>query len=331
MNLDYVGQEAQVCGVEEHRLVGGRGDGMRLLEVRNGLGLHFTVSADRCADLSRLTCGGVNYGFFSASGYVHPAYYDGAGKGSERSFTGGFLATCGLENVGVPCADQGEDLPLHGRVGNLPAERISWDMDDQAVTVKAVVPHGGFFDRRMVLTRTIVCSRARNEITLTDRVENVGDRESPLMLLYHVNVGYPLLSEASEVLIPSREVTPRDARAAEGLGEWDRLAPPRSGFQEQCYFHRFEGKGVAGVYNPEVEKGVLLRFDTAELPYFTQWKMLGRGEYVLGLEPGNCLPNGRAEARRLGQLQTLLPGEEKTFTLRILCPEGRAAWDAGAG
>ena len=47
----YLGHEQQLSGVEEHRLVGGKGDGMRLLEVRNGKGLECTVSADRCADL----------------------------------------------------------------------------------------------------------------------------------------------------------------------------------------------------------------------------------------------------------------------------------------
>ena len=50
----YIGHDSQLCGVEEHRLVGGKGDGMRLLEIRNGLGLELTVSADRCCDISRL-------------------------------------------------------------------------------------------------------------------------------------------------------------------------------------------------------------------------------------------------------------------------------------
>ena len=40
------------------RLVGGKGDGMRIFSVRNGGGPEFTVSLDRCADISRLSlCG----------------------------------------------------------------------------------------------------------------------------------------------------------------------------------------------------------------------------------------------------------------------------------
>ena len=40
----YIGHPSQLSGVEEYRLIGGKGDGMRLLQVRNGLGLEFTVS-----------------------------------------------------------------------------------------------------------------------------------------------------------------------------------------------------------------------------------------------------------------------------------------------
>ena len=117
----YIGQNAQLFGAEEHRLVGGKGDGMRLLEVRNGKGLCFTLSLDRAADISRLSVMGTNFGYFSPCGYVAPAYYDEKGAGFLKSFTAGFLTTCGLTNVGSPCEDNGEALGLHGTIGNTPA------------------------------------------------------------------------------------------------------------------------------------------------------------------------------------------------------------------
>ena len=70
MNFEYWGHESQIRGVEEVRLIGGKGDGMRLLQVRNGLGLQFTISADRCADISRLSFKGYNYSFMTSNGYV---------------------------------------------------------------------------------------------------------------------------------------------------------------------------------------------------------------------------------------------------------------------
>ena len=148
---------------------------MRLLEVRNGKGLEFTVSADRCADIARLRFRGENYGFFSVNGYVAPSYYDDKEAGWLKNFTAGFLTTCGLLAVGSPCVDQGEALPLHGAVDNIPAERVLWDMR-----------HAQIFSTKLLLTRTITCSRRKNEVTVSDTVENIGSETSPLMLLYHM-------------------------------------------------------------------------------------------------------------------------------------------------
>jgi len=50
----YIGHPTQLCGVEEHRLVGGKGDGMRLFVCHNGKGLELTSSPDRNGDITRL-------------------------------------------------------------------------------------------------------------------------------------------------------------------------------------------------------------------------------------------------------------------------------------
>ena len=65
-------------------------------------------------------------GYFSPAGYVAPAYYQDWGTNFLKSFTAGFLTTCGLTAVGNPCLDAGEALPLHGTISNVPAEHISW-------------------------------------------------------------------------------------------------------------------------------------------------------------------------------------------------------------
>lgn len=46
-NNKYIGHNSQLLGVEECRLIGGKGDGMRLLHVKNGCGLECTVSVDQ--------------------------------------------------------------------------------------------------------------------------------------------------------------------------------------------------------------------------------------------------------------------------------------------
>ena len=146
------------------------------------------------------------------------------------------------------------------------------------------------------------------------------------MLLYHCNMGYPLLDEGAELLLPTLEVIPRDERAAEGTGQYAEIPAPEAGFAEQCYYHRLgcdsQGMSCAGLYNPAIGKGVLLSFDTAGLDQFTQWKMTGVRDYVLGLEPGNCRVEGRAKCREEGILKTIQPGETAHFHLSIRILDG---------
>lgn len=318
MNINkYIGHESQLYGVEEHRLVGGKGDGMRLFEARNGLGLVFTVSADRCADISRLSFKGYNLGYFAACGYVAPAFYEREGNGFLKSFSAGFLATCGLTAVGSPCVDEGESLPLHGTVGNTPAERVWWEMNDDEIVIKAVVNDGSLFGRKLRLNREICCSKRENKIVLKDTIENLGDTISPLMLLYHINLGYPLLSEKSELHIPSDRVLPRNEHASKWLSEWNKMQPPKASFEERCYYHEFEGEGCAAIFNPEINKGLVIRYDRYDLDYFVEWMMMGENDYVLGLEPGNCHPDGRDKMRSEGKLKFIAPNEKKTYTLEL--------------
>ena len=316
MNL-YVGHDSQLCSVEEVRLVGGKGDGMRLLQVRNAAGLEMAVCADRCADISRLVFKGDNMGYFSPCGYVAPSYYDDKGRGFFKSFTAGFLTTCGLAAVGAPCVDEGEELPMHGTIGNTPCERIWWEEDPENIYIHACINDSAIFSRKLYMKRRISISKTEGKFTITDTVENQGDTDTPLMILYHVNIGYPLLSEKAVLEIPSLEVKARDARAAEDLDTWNKILPPTKGFTEQCYFHRFGKDGRAGIYNPEIQKGLCITFDPQNLDYFTQWKMMGWRDYVMGLEPGNCHPNGRDAMRTEGKLKFLQPGESAVFEVKV--------------
>ncbi len=315
----YIGRQEQILGVEEYRKTGGKGDGVRVLSVRNGRGLECLVTPDRCADLARVSFRGVNCGFFSAHGFVAPAYYDDRDDGFMRSFTGGFLTTCGLTTMGIPGEEDGERLPMHGRIGNTPAEHVSWDTDEKCVTVRAQVEENMIFGRKLTLRRTYTFPLDADRLILRDEVTNEGDRESPLMLLYHMNMGYPLLSESAELTTGAVRVEPRNARAAEGIGEWNRILPPQERFDEQCYYHCFDGsdEGWAQLYNPDAGIGVRIRFATDTLPLMTQWKMMGVRDYVMGLEPGNATPDGRARAREDGRLVTLRPGESRTMRICV--------------
>lgn len=331
MNHAYIGHSSQIYGVEEHRLVGGRGDGMRLLEVWNGQGLDFTVSLDRCADISRLRFKGGNYGYFAPCGYVHPSYYDGKGSGFLKSFTAGFLTTCGLNAVGTPCNDAGEELPLHGTVSNTPAEHVAWGVEKDTIWIHAEINDEGIFSHKLRLNRNYSCSTTENILVIRDTIMNCGDAPYPVELLYHMNMGYPLLCEDSQLYIPSTSVIPRNLRAAEGIDSWMNPDKPTADFEEQCYFHSFEDKGIAAIYSPRLGTGLAIYFDPKQLPYFTQWKMMGVRDYVMGLEPGNCHPDGRAKMRADGRLTILQPGECVEYEVKLSMLESLEAFEKVKG
>lgn len=308
----YVGHSAQLAGAQEYRLCGGKGDNMRMLRIRNGKGLDFEVSLDRCADLSVVLFGGENMGYFAPCGYVHPAYYQNKGSEFLSSFTAGFLTTCGLTAVGSPCTDDGEDLPLHGTVSNIPCEQFSVDEDDGFITVKAKIRDASLFSHHLMLYRTYKVSKKENTIELTDEAVNIGRVASPIMLLYHCNMGYPLLSENAQVLIPADSVTPRNEHAAEDIENCLNMEKPQPDYEERCYFHDVKAeKGVAscGIFNPDIGKGMAMQYSKDTLDCFTEWKMMGEYEYVLGLEPANCTPDGRDVMRKSGILKFLEPNE----------------------
>ena len=187
----YIGNQMQLYGVESVRLEGGKGVGMRLLKVYNACGLEFTVSVDRCADISRVTFKGDNYSDISPCGYVSPKYYDKDGIGFLKSFTAGFITTCGLTAVGNPCVDDGEQTSLHGTISNIPCENISHWIDGDNIHIVATIRDASLFSHHLILERHILVPIYKNEIHIKDIIKNIGRTTAPIELLYHCNMGYP--------------------------------------------------------------------------------------------------------------------------------------------
>ena len=316
MMNSYLGHPSQLSGVEEVILAKGKGKGMTLLEVRNGKGLCFTLSADRAMDISRITLLGDNLGYFSPCGYVSPQFYDGCGNGFLKSFTAGFLTTCGLTAVGSPCVDNGEELPLHGTISNTPCEQYHYTETEEEIIIHACVRDASLFSHQLLLEREYRCSKTENKLTLCDRITNIGSQDAPLEVLYHCNIGYPLLSEHTVLTIPAEKTIPRNEHAKTGLSQCFTMEKPQRGYEEMCYYHTLS-EGCVSVYNPDIQKELRMSFDPAELPCFTEWKMMGERDYVLGLEPGNCLPDGRNVMREKGLLEYIEPDGEKLHRLEF--------------
>lgn len=328
MKEKYLGHSSQMSGVEEVTLARGKGKGMTLLEVRNGCGLRLVLSADRAMDIARLELGGVNMGFFAPCGYVAPAYYEREGDGFLKSFTAGFLTTCGLTAAGFPCTDEGEELGLHGTINNTPCEHFSYRETEEEIIVEATVRDAALFGRKLLLHRRFLCSKTENVLRIEDCMENIGSAESPCMLLYHFNMGYPLLSETAKVVIPAASVIGRNDLSQGEVATALQMEPPTRGYEERCFFYDVKAKdGMAkvGIYNPTIGKGLVMQYDKSTLDCFTQWKMMGEHDYALGLEPANCSPQGRDVERAEGRLKFVAPGECYRTSITLTFTEDESA------
>jgi hypothetical protein len=259
-------------------------------------------------------------------GSPHPAFAENEGLGWLRSFGGGLLATCGLDHFGPPNEDGGESLGLHGRISNLPTEAVSytteWRGDEYVLEITGQVRQTRVFGENLLLRRRISTALGSSKLRVDDTIINEGFEPCPQMLLYHINLGFPLIGPATRLNIDSVEMIPRDDDAKPGIDQWSEFQKPTVGYREQVFRHQLraaeDGVVQAQVENPDLGLTLQLRYDQQALPYLVEWKMMGQGVYVLGVEPANCgVLQGRATARKQGDLPILHPGEQRDYWLEI--------------
>jgi len=327
--LSHVGDMSQIAGIKPIELVNGNERGVRALEFNTGGGLRFTVLTDRGFDIYDANFKGTSLCWHSPAGSVAPAFYDANEFNWLWSFPGGLMVTCGLSNAGIPQNENDESHGLHGRISNSPAKNVNfgtdWEDDEYILWATAEVHESRLFGPNLVLHRSIHTRMGESKIWIHDEVENQGFEEVPLMLLYHCNIGFPVIEKDAELLAVIENMEPFDKNAEKGIDNFDRFEDPTPHYSEQCFYidHDVDEKGIVNValvnrqYNGSQGIGVYLAYPKKECPYYTQWKMVGEGAYVVGMEPGNCYPEGRLSAKKREVLKTILPEEKETFHLEI--------------
>jgi hypothetical protein len=239
----------------------------------------------------------------------------------------------------VPTVDQGERLGLHGRLSHTPAELLGygseWVGDEYELWVEGRVRHFKMFSANLSLRRRITTWLGSNHLRIDDTIRNEGFETVPLQVLYHCNFGFPVVSPETELWLDVVKSEPRDEEAAKGFEDRTRFQAPTPGYAEQVFYHyptgTDDGYARAALVNRAMDFGAYIRFRVAELPHLIEWKMMGQGTYVVGLEPANCWVEGRARDRERGVLQFLGPGESISPRVEIGALPDAAAVDAYAG
>jgi len=336
-----VGNMDQIAGVRMVQLDDGNERPTRAAILHTGAGLEVTVLVDRCLDIASASLNGQAMGWRSTTGDVAPQYYEAEGIRWLRNYFGGLVTTCGLNNVGAPeASSELTGNGLHGRIGNTPARNVKvtaeWQGDDYVIAVEGTMRQTALFHENLTLTRRVHTKLGETRFWIEDRIANEGFSATPFMLLYHCNLGWPVVDQGSELISPSRRVAPRDAIAREGKEDWSRFHGPAHGYAEKVYFHDMaadkDGFVTAAIVNDGFARGngfgVYVRYNQDALPRFTEWKMLGEQDYVVGLEPCNCGVEGKHIDEELGLLKHLEPGGHCDVRLEfgaITTPEEVAA------
>jgi len=315
--------------VTKRRLRGGLRDGVDLVEVDNGA-FRFVVVPTRGMGVWEARSGDLRLGWQSpVKGPVHPAFVP-LSEPSGLGWLNGFdelLVRCGLESNGAPVFDENGNVRygLHGKIANIPAHQVevAVDGDSGEIRVTGVVDEARLFFNKLRMSTTYTTRPGQPGMTITDTITNISAEPGELELLYHTNFGLPLLGPGAKVVLPVRRMAPRDADGVGNLDQWDTYGPETPGAPEAVFFFDLAadpaGATQATLRGAAGDRGVTLRFNKSQLPYFTLWKnrQAAVDGYVTGLEPAINFPNARSFEKEQGRVAVLAPGESRSFEVSL--------------
>lgn len=327
-----ISNPAQLGGIETSVIDNGAGRGNRIAWINTGTGLRYKVVIDRAMDIVDAFYNQHSLAWISHVGITTPQAFSDQGIDWLRTFAGGLLTTCGLNHVGGPEKDEFGERGLHGRISNTPAEIESIIQPDPAagrleMSITGIIKQTQVFGPSLELRRTISGTLGQATIRIRDEVVNRANTPAPHMLLYHLNFGWPLVDEGTDILWEGKWEARYDGKPNKIFREGNNflkcpapLGDHSGGGEEACFIEPAtdqSGYWTCGLHNASIGLAVKVRLQKGQLPWLTNWQHWGKGEYVLGLEPGTHPPIGQAKARAENTLIHLQPGESRVYDLEM--------------
>ena len=262
----------QVASLRRYTLTEGLGKGLNVIDCDNGK-LRFLVNEDKACDIMQLYHEGTNVSFVSKNGFTKREIP------FLNRFEGGMLYTCGLDSVG------GRDgYELHGTLHNIPARITRAECDENGIVIEATIQDTALFGKNLVLKRRIFSTIGADSVTLEDTLVNEGYKDEEYCLLYHINVGYPMLDVGAKVIANVQKCEARTAKAEQNKATAYEIGESIPGQEETCYFLTLKTPKISLV-NEKIGKEFTVSYSGNTLPHFVEWKSMASGDYALGLEP----------------------------------------------
>ena len=288
----------QVASIRRYTYTDGAGKGLEVIDCDNGK-IRFLLNVSKALDVMQLYHEGQNVSFVSKNGFTAREI------DFLRRFEGGMLYTCGLDSVGGR-----EGFELHGTLHGTPAHVLRAEVTEKEIVVEAVIRNSALFGKNLVLKRKVSTPIGGEEVRVEDALYNEGYMDEEYCLLYHINVGYPMLDDGAKVQAEVESYSPRSLWAKENEATMYEMNAPVVGQEETCYFLKLK-TGKISLVNDKVGKTFGVEYSKDTLPCFVEWKSMASGDYALGLEP--CT----TELDDKFAYKTIKAGEEVRFTIRL--------------
>lgn len=345
--MRHIGHISQVGGVQLLGAEDGPARGVRYLDFRTGSGFNFKVAIERGMDVGYAEYRGTSLAWIPPTMLPGPWYHEQQTEfGWLRSALGGLNNSCGMVHIGNPetanvshynfPARAQERYGVHDRMAVTPGQLIQygerWEGDECIIEAIGRVVQAQAYGENLVLTRRYTARLGESRFFMRDEIENAGWLPTEHMLLYHINVGFPIVADGAELVAPVlRPPTIPDGLPIGDPNEYSRFIAPQRNWQLQGFELDMgaEGDGSVpvAVINPALGSGVqglYVVYNQKQMPVYLEWRMMGEGQYAVGIEP--CTNTfGRQIARDKGQLITLQPGEKRVYDLEVGVLDGAAA------
>ncbi len=312
----YLTRTDAIASITEHT-----GPAGPVVRVRVAGGLDLDVLPDRGLDIGRADHAGWPLAWISPVADHRPLDVP-AGDAWLSRFVGGLLTTCGPENIGPPTERAG----LHGSHHHRPAqllERSTGVRDGRPFArLAGTVEYASVFGASARLERiieSIVEPDGTAGLRVIDDLVNDGPGPFPLALLYHLNLGAPLLLPGTTVRWPGTRTTPREPCPA--VPDPSTMPEPVEQITESVVAHtdpELDADGLVRVLVTAPHGLVVELAWTADtLPYAYQWTVPTRRRWALGIEPATAPLFGPDRTGAGAGAPTVPAGAGRRHELRI--------------
>jgi len=195
-----------------------------------------------------------------------------------------------------------------------------WEGDDCILEAEGRIVQAQAYGENLVLTRRYTARLGESRFFMHDEIENAGFLPAEHMLLYHINIGFPVVEEGSQLIAPvSKPPSVPDGLPVSDASAYSYFVAPQKDWQLQGFelemTAEVDGSVPVGIVSQN-GLGVYVVYNQNQMPQYLEWRMMGEGQYAVGIEP--CTNTfGREIARERGQLITLQPGEKRVYDLEV--------------